>query len=92
MRYHDDRLVEFNRLREQRLQTVPLDLLATAPMTESSEPEHHLTNEPLATLEIAGEVQTREQEELQRREQEELQRKEQEEVQRKEQERICEEA
>ena len=64
MRYHDDGLVEFNRLREQRLQTLPLDLLATTPMTELSEPEHQLTNEPPATSEIAGEVQTREQEEL----------------------------
>ena len=32
MRYGDDGLVEFNKIREQRLQTLPLDLLATAPM------------------------------------------------------------
>ena len=83
MRYHDDGLVEFNKLREQRLQTPPLDLLATALMTLSSEPEQRLTNEPPATSEIFEEVQ--------RRELEELQRKEQEEAQRKEQERICEE-
>ena len=83
MRYHDDGLVEFNRLREQRLQTLPLDLLAMALMTQSSEPKQQLTNEPPATSEIVGEVQTREQEELQR--------KEQEEAQRTEQERICEE-
>ena len=31
MRYKDEGLVEFNRLREQRLQTLPLDLLATTP-------------------------------------------------------------
>jgi len=52
MRYHDDGLVEFNKLREQRLQTLPLDLLATAPMTQPSEPEQRLTNEPPATSEI----------------------------------------
>lgn len=52
MRYHNDRLVEFNKLREQRLQTLPLDLLAIAPMTQSSEPEQRLTNEPPATSEI----------------------------------------
>jgi len=39
MEYKDEGLVEFNRLREQRLQTMPLDLLATIPATESSEPE-----------------------------------------------------
>lgn len=39
MKYHDDGLVEFNRLREHRLQTFPLDLLATTSMTQSSEPE-----------------------------------------------------
>ena len=39
MEYKDDGLVEFNRLREQRLQTLPLDLLATTPTTSSSEPE-----------------------------------------------------
>jgi len=55
-----------------------------APMTQSSEPEQRLTTEPPATSEIAGEFQTKEQEEMQRREQEE--------VQRREQERICEEA
>jgi len=39
MEYKDDKLIEFNRLREHRLQTLPLDLLATTPTTESSEPE-----------------------------------------------------
>ena len=39
MKYHDDWLVKFNRLRVQRLQTLPLDLLATTPMTQSSEPK-----------------------------------------------------
>ena len=39
MRYHDEGLVEFNKLREQRLQTLPLDLLSTTPMIQSSEPE-----------------------------------------------------
>lgn len=86
MKYNDDGLVEFNRLREQRLQTLPLDLLATTPMTQSSELEQRLTNEPPATSEIAGGIQTKEQEEVQRKEQEEMQRREQEEIQRKEQE------
>ena len=49
MEYKDDGLVEFNRLREQRLQTLPLDLLATTPTTESSEPEQRLTKEPPVT-------------------------------------------
>ena len=49
MKYQDDGLVEFNRLREQRLQTLPLDLLAMTPMTESSEPEQRLSKEPPAT-------------------------------------------
>ena len=69
MKYHDDGLVEFNKLREQRLQTLPLDLLAVASMTHSSEPKQRLTNEPPATSEIF-------EEELQRKEQEEAQRKE----------------
>ena len=91
MRYHDDRLAEFNKLREQRLQTLPLDLLATASMIQSSKPEQQLTSEPPATSEIFEEIQRREQEELRRKEQEEAQTKEQEEAQRKEQERIHEE-
>ena len=46
MEYKDEGLVEFNRLREQRLQTLPLDLLATTPTTESSEPEQQHAKEP----------------------------------------------
>lgn len=72
MRYHDDGLVEFNKLREQRLQSLPLDFLATALMTQSSKPEQQLTNEPPATSEIFQEVQRREKEELQRKEKEEV--------------------
>jgi len=37
--YKEDKLVEFHRLREQRLQTLPLDLLSTTPTAESREPE-----------------------------------------------------
>ena len=51
------------------MQTLPLDLLATTPMTQSSESEQR----PPATSEIAGETQTKEQE---RKEQEEVQRNE----------------
>ena len=79
IRYHDEGLVEFNKLREQSLQTLPLDLLATAPMIQSSEPEQQLTHKPPATSKISKEVQRREQEELQRKEQEEAKRKQQEE-------------
>ena len=39
MRYNDEGLVEFNKLRQQRLHTLPLDLLAIAPTTQSSKPE-----------------------------------------------------
>lgn len=60
MRYHDEGLVEFNKLREQRLQTLSLDLLATAPTTQSSEPEERLTNKPPATSKILEEVQRKE--------------------------------
>ena len=70
MRFHDEGLVEFNRLREKRLQTLPLDLLAMTPMTQSSESEERL---PI-TSEIAEETQTKEQE---RKEKEKIQRKEQ---------------
>lgn len=49
MRYNDEGLVEFNRLREQRLQTLPLDLLATTPTTKSSKPGQKSIEEPPAT-------------------------------------------
>ena len=42
MRYNDEGLVEFNRLREQRLQTLPLELLATTPKTQSRELERKI--------------------------------------------------
>ena len=42
MKYNDEGLVEFNRLREQRLQNLPLDLLATTPTTKSSEPRRRV--------------------------------------------------
>jgi hypothetical protein len=38
MKYNDEALTEFNKLREQRLQTLPLDLLSTTPASSSSEP------------------------------------------------------
>jgi len=49
MKYNDEGLVEFNMLREQRLQTLPLDLLATTPTTKSSKPGKKSIDEPLAT-------------------------------------------
>ena len=39
MKYKYGGIVEFNRLKDQRLKTLPLDLLATTPTTQSSEPE-----------------------------------------------------
>lgn len=48
MRYNDG-LVEFNRLREQRLQTPPLDLLATTPTIKSREPRQKSSDEPPTT-------------------------------------------
>ena len=52
MRYKDEGLVEFNRLREQRLQTLPLDLLATTPTTQSSEPGQQIIDKPPAIEKI----------------------------------------
>ena len=46
MKYHDEGLTEFNTLREQRLQTLSLDLLATTPATSSSEPDRGKSKEP----------------------------------------------
>ena len=46
MKYKDEGLVEFNRLREQRLQMLLLDLLATTPTTQSSEPEQQIVDKP----------------------------------------------
>jgi len=49
MRYNDEGIVEFNRLREQRLQTLPLDLLATTPTIKSSKPGQKSSGEPPVT-------------------------------------------
>ena len=68
MEYKDEGLVEFNRLREQRLQTLPLDLLATTPTTSSREPERQHSKEPLVTTKekekAQEETQTKEQEKV----------------------------
>lgn len=66
--YKDDGLVEFNRLREQRLQTLPLDLLATTPKIESSEPEQRLIKETPVTSKEQEEVYMKRQEETQAKE------------------------
>ena len=66
MDYKDEGLVEFNRLREQRLQTLPLDLLATTLAIESHEPKQRHTKEPPVTTKehkkVQEETQTKEQE------------------------------
>lgn len=60
--YKDDGLVEFHRLREERLQTLPLDLLSTTPIDKSSEPEQQNTGEILTILEVQEQVQVQTQE------------------------------
>ena len=68
--YKDEGLVEFNRLREQRLQTLPLDLLATTTTIESSKPEQRLVKEPPISSKEQEEVHGKRQEEAQAKEQE----------------------
>lgn len=46
IKYNDEGLTEFNKLREQMLQTLPLDLLATTPATSSSESSRQQSKEP----------------------------------------------
>ena len=46
MRYNDENLIEFNKLREQRLQTLPLDLLSLTTASSSSEPGQKQTSQP----------------------------------------------
>ena len=68
--YKDEGLVEFNRLREQRLQTLPLDLLATTPTTtKSSEPEQQRNKKPPITPKQQEEVHSQRQEVTQENEQ-----------------------
>lgn len=57
MQYKDEGLTEFNGLREQRLQTLPLDLLATTPATKPSEPEQQHSKEPPVTIKEQEKVQ-----------------------------------
>ena len=84
IKYNDEGLTEFNKLREQRLQTLPLDLLATTPATSSSEPDRQQSKEPP----VITKEQQRIQEEKQRREKEEKLKREQEEQQKKQQEKV----
>ena len=69
MRYNDERLVEFNRLREQRLQTLPLELLATTSTTQSSEPKHRIIDKPPTLGKILEKGKEPEQEKEQKKEQ-----------------------
>lgn len=46
IRYKDEGLEEFNRLREQRLQTLPLYLFATTTAIQSNEPEQQTSVKP----------------------------------------------
>jgi len=70
MRYKDEGMVEFNRLREQRLQTLPPDLLATTPTTQSSEREQQIIDKPPAIEKIPEKGKEPEQEKQQKKEQE----------------------
>jgi len=84
IKYNDEGLTKFNKLREQRLQTLPLDLLAMTPATSSSEPDRQQSKEPP----VITKEQQRIQEEKQRREKEEKLKREQEEQQKKQQEKV----
>lgn len=70
IRYDDEELVEFSRLREQRLKTLPLDLLITTPTTESSKPEQKTIDQPPATEKIIEKGKEPEQEKERETEQE----------------------
>lgn len=81
MKYNDEALTEFNKLREQRLQTLPLNLLSTTPASSSSEPGRQQIHPPPVTTK----EQDKQQAERQKKLQAEKQRKEQAERQKKEQ-------
>lgn len=68
--YKDDKLIEFHRLREQRLQTLPLDLLSTTPTVGSSEHEQQIIRETPTMSEVQEEVHMKIQKEAQTKEQE----------------------
>jgi len=80
-RYNDVGLSEFNKLREQRLQTLPLDLIMPTQAASSSEPGKQRQKEPPATLK----TKANEQEEQQKKEQAERLAKEKEELLKREQ-------
>ena len=90
MKYNDEGLTEFNRLREQRLQTLPLDLLATTPKASSSKPvQQQPKGPPMITKNHKKEQEDQQRkvnEEKQRKEKEEQLKRERGEQQRKEQE------
>jgi hypothetical protein len=75
MRYEDVELTEFNKLRKQRLQTLPLKLLSTTPTSSSSEPDQPEINSPPVTIREQEESQRKLQAERHRREQIERQQK-----------------
>ena len=65
MRYEDVELTEFNKLRKQRLQTLPLDLLSTTPTSSSSEPGQQQINSPPVTIKEYDKQQEERQNKLQ---------------------------
>ena len=70
-RYNDEGLLEFNRLRQQRLQTLPLDLIIPTQASSSSDPGKQRQEESPAT------IKTNEREEQLKKNQEDKLRKEQ---------------
>lgn len=63
--YKDDNLVEFHRLRGERLQTLPLNLLSITPTDKPNEPEKQITRETPTVSEVQKEVHAEIQEEVQ---------------------------
>jgi len=62
MRYQDEGLETFNRLRDQRLQTLPLDLLATTLTIQSSETEQQAADKTPIVGKVLEKEKTPEQE------------------------------
>ena len=71
MKYNDEALTEFNKLREQRLQTLPLELLSTTPASSSSE----LGRQQIHSPPVTTKEQDKQLEERQKKEQIERQQK-----------------
>lgn len=65
MRYQDEGLEKFNRLRDQRLQTLPLDLLATTLTVQSSKTKQQVVDKAPGVEKIPEKEKISEQEQEQ---------------------------